>query len=209
MKNIKSYVPEFAKNCYRWGRSHLWQLSTKGRIRKLIGGDRPIWLDIGSGPKHGESGWTTLDLSPMSDLCWDLRRKMPFPDNSIAQLYSSHLFEHLLPSELKALLAECKRVLIPNGMLSVAVPNAKLWIAAYMNGQPIDTWMQNPRPNGLLDLVNYVAYMDGCHKYLFDDEILLNVLRTAGFRNVQLRSFDPTIDVAARQHQSIYARCCK
>ncbi len=104
--------------------------------------------------------------------------------------------------------------MIPGGTLSVAVPNAKLWIGLYMGGESIDTrkyvnGYQVPCPYGRLDLVNFIAYMDGCHKYLFDDKILLNMLRTAGFRNVQLRSFDPTIGVAARQHESLYAQCCK
>jgi len=214
MLNVKKYVPELVKNCFRWARSRLQQAPTKGRVRKLIRANRPIWLDIGAGGRRGEHGWITLDLSPGCDLCYDLGRGLPFPDNSIERLYSSHTFEHFSPNELQILLAESKRVLIRDGLLSVAVPDAKIWIDAYARGEAIDSrkylnGYQIPCPYGRLDLVNFIAYMDGCHKYLFDDENLLSVLRTAGFRNVQLRSFDPMIDVSVRQHESLYAQCCK
>jgi predicted SAM-dependent methyltransferase len=112
------------------------------------------------------------------------------------------------------LLADCKRVLIPGGVLCVAVPDARIWIGAYTRGEAIDSrkylnGYQIPCPYGRIDLINFMAYMDGSHKYLFDDENLLNVLRAAGFRNVQLRLFDPMIDVASRQFESLYAQCYK
>ncbi len=214
MLNIRQYVPELVKKFARCVRSRLWQMPTKGRVRKLIRANRPIWLDIGAGDRREERGWTTLDLSPACDLCWDLGRGLPFPDHSIERLYSSHTFEHFSPSELQTLLAECKRVLIHGGVLSVAVPDARIWIGAYARGEDIDSrkyldGYQIPRPYGRLDLVNYIAYMEGCHKYLFDDENLLGVLQAAGFRDVQLRSFDPMIDVARRQRESLYAQCRK
>ena len=36
--------------------------------------------------------------------------------------------------------------------------------------------------------------MDQQHKYMFDEENLLNILINVGFRSVKLRSFDPFID---------------
>ena len=212
--DIKQYFPDFVKEFGKEMRSRLQQMPTKGRVRKLIQACRPIWLEIGASSKSGRRGWITLDLSPSCDLCWDLRRGLPFPDQSVEIIYSSHTFEHFFPRELQILLAECKRVMITGGVLSVAVPDARIWISAYTKGEAIDSrkylnGYQVPLPYGRLDLVNFIAYMDGCHKYLFDDENLLNVLLTAGFRNVQLRPFDPMIDVAVRQHESIYAQCNK
>ena len=45
-----------------------------------------------------------MDLSSDSDLCWDLRNPLPFPNNSVAIIYSSHVLEHLHYRELMGLL---------------------------------------------------------------------------------------------------------
>jgi len=50
-----------------------------------------------------------------------------------------------------------------------------------------------------------MAYMDGHHRYMFDEENILIILRKAGFRNVRLRAFDAAIDIKQRDFQSIYA----
>jgi hypothetical protein len=56
-----------------------------------------------------------------------------------------------------------------------------------------------------IDIVNYVAYMGGEHRYMWDDENLVYVLSAAGFQDVALRDFDPSLDLAERDFESIYA----
>lgn len=60
-----------------------------------------------------------------------------------------------------------------------------------------------------IDYVNYTAYMDGEHKYLFDEENLLYILDLAGFKNAHLRQFDPSIYLKERDFESIYAEAEK
>ena len=60
-----------------------------------------------------------------------------------------------------------------------------------------------------IDYLNYIAYMDGEHKYMFDEENLLYILESKGFKNVHLRQFDPSIDQLARDSISIYAEAEK
>ena len=47
--------------------------------------------------------------------------------------------------------------------------------------------------------------MDGHHRYLFDEENLINTLLTAGFKYAQLRNFDSNLDSKVRDYESIYA----
>ena len=47
------------------------------------------------------------------------------------------------------------------------------------------------------------------HRHMFDMENLLAVLKKAGFADVKTREFDPSIDVAKRAPQSIYAAARK
>ena len=56
-----------------------------------------------------------------------------------------------------------------------------------------------------IDAINYVAYMDGEHKYMFDQENLLHLLTSAGFQDVTERAFDPETDRTERDYESLYA----
>lgn len=173
-----------------------------------------IYLEIGSGDKKGKNGWVTLDLSTKSDICWNLRQGIPFPDESIHKIYSSHLFEHLYFEEGQMLLDECFRVLVKDGIFSICVPNARLYIESYLKGNELDRSkffrVESVYNNtSRIDYVNYVAYMGKSHKYMFDEENLVTILEKKNFRNVHLREFDPQLDKLERDCLSIYAEAQK
>jgi predicted SAM-dependent methyltransferase len=184
---------------------------TKPKIRTILNNNQFIKLEIGAGNKKGINEWITLDINKKCDLFWDLRLGIPFPDNSIHIIYSSHLFEHLSFNETRILLKECKRVLIPNGVFSICVPNARFYLEAYVNRDK-NFWSSKPayweaayNNTTMIDYVNYVAYMDWEHKYMFDEENLIHILNLNGFNNANLRKFDESIDLLERDHESIYA----
>ena len=188
---------------------------TKVKIANLIKNTDNIKIEIGAGRKKGSNGWLTMDLDGGADIQWDLRYGMPFSDNSIDQIYSSHFFEHLTASETSKLLKECKRVLKPGGIFSICVPNAKRYIEAYLN-KDISFWQQQedfyaPAYNDttIIDYINYVAYMDGQHKYMFDQENLLHILNSHNFKAVRLVDFRPALDMKERDFESIYADAVK
>jgi predicted SAM-dependent methyltransferase len=182
------------------------------RSRKLldeIATRSPLKLDLGGGYRKGSNGWITVDVSHECDLYWDLRYGIPFGDNSVDALYSSHLFEHLPYEDGQKLLRESLRVLKPGGSFSIVVPNARLYVEHYMGERdlPEEFFGWEPAYNGTtrIDALNYVAYMAGEHKYLFDQENLLHILTTAGFEGVAPREFDPETDLAERDYESLYA----
>ncbi len=179
------------------------------RIRRLVASRRELKIELGAGDKPGWDGWTTIDLARRCDLYWDLRCGLPFPDGSVSKIYSSHFFEHLSFPETKAFLGECRRVLKPGGTFSICVPNARIYLEAYVRGERLPESFFGYRPayfgNGRIDYVNYTAYMDGLHRYMFDEENLLAILRDSGLRNARLREFDPSLDREDRHFESIYA----
>ena len=184
------------------------------RIRQLLQEDRDICIELGAGNKSGKGGWITVDMARGCDIYWDLRRGLPFPNDSVKRIYSSHFFEHLSFQEAQRFLYECKRALMPGGTFSICVPNAKLYIDAYAKGQFLDaaTFLAHgPAYNHTtrIDFVNYIAYMGSEHKYMFDEDNLLFILKSRGFRNARLRSFDRNIDLQEREFESIYAEAEK
>jgi predicted SAM-dependent methyltransferase len=188
--------------------------SSKRSIRRLLKEGRGICVELGAGDKRGEHGWVTIDMTKNCDIYWDLRRGIPFPNDSVQRIYSSHFFEHLSFAEAQRFLDECKRALVPNGKFSICVPNARIYLDAYAKGNSLDAatyfgYGSAYNHTTRIDYVNYTAYMDGAHKYMFDEENLIFILKSKGFRNVRLREFDPSLDLRERDFESIYAEAEK
>jgi predicted SAM-dependent methyltransferase len=169
-----------------------------------------ICVEVGAGDKKGQNGWITIDITPNCDIFWDLRKGLPFPDGSVTKIYSSHFFEHLSFKESQEFLADCRRAMIPGGRFLICVPNARIYLEAYVSGkdlEPSTYLVYEPAHNHTtrIDYVNYTAYMNGEHKYMFDEENLIYILEMSGFKNAHLRQFDPLIDMHERDYESIYA----
>lgn len=168
-----------------------------------------VKIELGSGSKKGKDGWTTVDQYG-ADIIWDLRRGIPLPNETIDKIYSSHLLEHIPYQQLIPFLRECRRVMKSDAEFSVCVPNFRLYVDAYKNKTLFssrDTWYQPGiiDTGSSIDQLNYLAYMLDEHKYMFDEENLINTLTQAGFSNAQLREFDADLDLPERDFESIYA----
>lgn len=61
-----------------------------------------------------------------SNLFLHIGRPSPFADGSLHFVFSEHFFEHLFFNEALGLMRECHRVLAPNGVMRVSVPDADL-----------------------------------------------------------------------------------
>lgn len=93
---------------------------------------KTIRLDIGAGdqPRDPER-FTTVDVEGNPDVkahMWDL----PFPDNSVEEIWSSHALEHVPVAKVPETLKEWMRVLKPGARAIISVPNfdyvAKYWL---------------------------------------------------------------------------------
>ena len=123
-RNVPSMLINFARNIRHSAKLRI----SKRHINYLIKERKTIYLEIGAGNKKGENGWITLDLTSDCDIYWDLNKGLPFPDEGICKIYSSHVFEHFTFKEGQKLLDECLRVLVKEGIFSICVPNAKIYI---------------------------------------------------------------------------------
>ena len=61
----------------------------------------------------------------------DLTRPFPFRDASIDAVLASHVLEHLTADEARSCVAEIRRVLVPGGVVRVAVPDLDAVIREY------------------------------------------------------------------------------
>ena len=176
-----------------------------------------FYVELGAGgfKRDGGAFWVSVDLEG-ADINMDLTKtSLPFPDKSVDCFYSSHVFEHFsYPEPMLSILKDCLRCLKVQGIFSICVPDAAMYVDAYQKGKyPLLDghcmeevhYMPAVHHNSKMDILNYMAYMDGHHKYLFDIEGLLSILSSAGFKNVLQRDFDPCFDLEGRRWGSIYA----
>lgn len=192
----------------KMARSLIYQIGAKKSWRKLEQ-SQTVKIELGSGPKKGKDGWTTVDQYG-ADIIWDLRRGIPLKTESVDKIYSSHMLEHIPYQQLIPFLRECHRVMKSDAEFLVCVPNFRLYVDAYKEGKLFrsrDVWWQPGviDTGSCIDQLNYITYMLDEHKYMFDEENLVNTLLRAGFSKVQLREFDGEFDLRERDFESIYA----
>ena len=214
MQSVKRLVSTLGlKPAALWLQTQLSHLKA-ARQWRILASQSLIKLELGSGRKLGAHGWTTIDLRG-ADISFNIMKGIPLPDASVSYIYSSHFLEHIPRREQLKLLRECLRVLKPGAIFSVSVPDAGRYIKYYLT-QDYESITQHQayeparvNTGSLMDGLNYVAYMDGHHKYMFDRENLINSLKQVPFSEVALREFDPTIDPFERRDDSIYAVATK
>jgi SAM-dependent methyltransferase len=107
------------------------------------------YLNLGCGRRF-HSDWENLDFSAPSTAvrAHDLRKGIPFPDESFDVVYHSHVLEHFSKQTARSFLQECHRVLRRGGVSRVAVPDlekiAQLYLEALEKASlEIPGWKEN------------------------------------------------------------------
>ena len=185
-----------------------WWLKARSVQRAAARNGNALRLNLGSGPRR-ISGWLNVDLAGMKpDLAWDLRRGVPFPDDSAQAVFLEHFVEHFPLSEVFEILEEARRVLCPGGTIRVGVPDFGRYMESYARDGSFIEQLRPGRPTRLLAVAE-VALFHG-HRSVWDGTTLARVLTEAGFTNVRVRSFgestlEPAPDTPMREPESVYA----
>lgn len=61
----------------------------------------------------------------------DLRFGLPFYQESVSYIYTSHFLEHLLPNQVKLLLHDAYNSLAPGGIIRISIPDLEYAIGLY------------------------------------------------------------------------------
>jgi predicted SAM-dependent methyltransferase len=93
-------------------------------MRKFPKYKEPIQLNIGSGDDF-RKGFINIDNRNINgNMVWDVREGLPFPDDSVSNIFSSHFIEHLDEDEAMDFLREMLRVIKHQGLIDVWCPHA-------------------------------------------------------------------------------------
>lgn len=187
-----------------------------------------VKLDIANNKKGG-NGWVCLDIEPNADVILDLNEDpLPYENNSVDAIYSSHTLEHLWPDRLNFVLQEFYRVLKPNQPVRVAVPDMELVIKAYTRKDQeflskfailAPGSFKTPLRYMISWAFSYFIDVDNIRKFghvsAFDEETLALALGSAGFKNIQRMKFNlcsnvfEGCDVEGHKETSLYMEATK
>jgi len=150
---------------------------------------RQLRLNLACGSDYRE-GWFNFDVVSWPghrepDIRWDARQdKIPFPDNSAAEVYMGYTLMHLAPCHHARLLDDVHRVLSPEGVLVVGEVDM-----AIVMGR----WLSDPTDPSLCELiwgeqgsvhgVNMAEWDKHCHG--FTEESLRKLLSDSRFTGME------------------------
>lgn len=179
-------------------------------------------INIGCGPTGQIGGFDNLDNSPGVSLAkwrllkwilftakiinetqyktnWngvikcDASKGLPYKDNSVDKIYSSHFLEHIPPHKGIFVIKECYRVLRDNGTMRLVVPDLLHHAEQYTKETKIlMRASQLPSDRSIHDIfMNTVcgAYLSrkrygAEHAYMYDFPTLVAILKDAGFQRI-------------------------
>lgn len=161
-----------------------------------------IKLHLGCG-KRDWPGWVNIDGGDYPHLHYKDITKIPFADNSVDLIYSSHTLEYFDRVEVLDVLREWYRVLCPGGTIRIAVPDfyemARLYIQENFK---LDNFI-GPLYGRMKMGENFIY-----HKTTYDFRTISEILNSVGFkdvsrydwRNVEPFNIDNTADDCSRAY---------
>jgi len=137
-------------------------------------------LHLGCGERYLE-GFTHVDLAKYDHIDHEIPvdNLEIFSDNTIEEIYASHVIEYFDREEIKSVLKEWNRVLKKNGILRLAVPNLPELIKVYETYNDLNNILGPLYGKWKID--NKTIY----HKTVYDQKSLTSVLEQAGFRDIR------------------------
>lgn len=172
-----------------------------------------IKLNLGCGNKV-KKDFVNIDLNKHADLRLDLRKILPFNENSVDYIYSEHFFEHINYYDYTAIncLRDYYRILKKGGKIRIVIPNMENSFIAYVN-RDYEYFKEIYEINKLpiskyATLVDYLNLGTSIfkHKFNYDFEKMNLLLYKIGFKDIKKDSFNPKEDSheIVRRKYSLY-----
>jgi len=137
-------------------------------------------INLGCGKRNFGKEWIHIDGGDYDHLDFQDITKLNFKSNTVDLIYASHVIEYFDREEIVEVLQEWQRVLKPNGILRIAVPDFEVMARLYTTGE-------YPLSNFLGPLYGRMSMSDQniYHKTTYDFSSLQSVLQALKFKNIK------------------------
>ena len=156
-------------------------------------------FNIGCGHRNFGKEWIHIDGENYDHIDSSDIFIKDYQDNSADLIYASHFIEYFDREEVVPLLKRWKNVLIPNGVLRLAVPDFKVYSKLYSDKQyPLNSFL-GPL-YGKMPMGDKTIY----HKTTYDYASLATLLKEIGMRNVKKYNWEETEHAQFDDHSQAY-----
>jgi predicted SAM-dependent methyltransferase len=169
-------------------RTHSRRFQTEYAIAYTRGDVR---LQIACGPNQLD-GWLNTDISLDAPLLFDATQRFPVKDNSIHYIFAEQFIEHISRDKAALFLQESFRALQPDGILRITTPDIEIHAREYLaRSDRARLLLERMRQRGAqyasyyADILNK-TFCEDAHVYLYDAEVLEQMLQSVGFTEITL-----------------------
>ena len=150
------------------------------------------------GGEQVKEGWKILNIQIKDgvDFIGDISDLSQFDDDSIEEIYASHVFEHVIQKKIKSTLIGIHRVIKENGKFYVSVPDMNILCKMFLEPKiptKVKTHVLRMMFGGQVDDFDF-------HYFGWDYTLLESYLLDCGFKKVEkvksFSLFDDTSDYA-------------
>lgn len=156
-------------------------------------------LHLGCGWRNFGKNWIHIDGGDYDHLDYKDITKLPFDDNSVDVIYTSHVLEYFDREEVIDILNEWKRVLRPDGILRIAVPDFESMCNLYIDGKISLDKILGPL-YGKMKMSNSNIY----HKTTYDYLSLHKICNDLGFKDFNRYDWRNTDHADFDDHSQAY-----
>lgn len=195
-------------------------MDSPSSVASISSGTGRHLLNLGCGPDVQRTSWVDIDgswnlrvqtswwgrpfvgyVARRSGFRWpthvkwmDITSGLPFDDGTVDAIYASHVLEHLYREDALRLLAECMRVLKPEGVIRLVLPDLTTMISTYLADETADAAIHlqeqllmrdTQAPRGFFGKLKHLFADHHSHKFMYDLPLLIRDLQHAGFREVE------------------------
>ena len=157
-----------------------FRISSKRQYRRL---------HVGCG-RNRFKNWINSDVTLDSDLIVFLQKRLPFKKNHLDLIYSEHVLEHVSYDTGVFFLKEAYRVLRPQGVLRIAMPDLDDLVDNFQNDWRCMDWVKWPQFAFIqtrAEMIN-IAFRWWGHRHLYNREELERALKSSGFKNIRFEA---------------------
>ena len=162
------------------------------KIQELREQNKPVRLHLGCGTRVFDD-YLNIDGDYMAGtpgiFVHDISQPFPVDENSVDEILSIHVIEHIMPDQVPGILREWLRMLKPGGCVAIEWPDL-LKMCQYIASDPsriysTDRKVQKRSVGGIFG--NIIRYQDPVmlHKWGYSEESLGLLLKQNGYTNVR------------------------